>query len=301
MEENREIINKITDLLDQLAMAYYDEQSQKRRLYYFEALTKVLEFLRTEDEWINTLEGSHDLIALLKRGSLETIHQALFFVEVKGLKHQNYVLDCLVPDGIALLSGYIMAPFLDFDNPQTVLGVNFGVGHFFFNQALMWNNPNLCFLAIENDELIGRYLIEKGLLLKQPLEIKKITDWKNQNDRSDLVIGDMRSEVVINPFQTIIDLENLTNAEASLYLVDADFFRGREIAYFKDQIKHVSQLAAFVLLPDAFFQNERFKKAFLILTKTKKITEMGVFALPNINDSQSLQKTLSDIRAYIKE
>ena len=122
---------------------------QKRRLYYFEALTKVLEFCATEDEWINTQEDSHDFIALLKRGSLDIIQQALFFVEVKGLKHQNYVLDCLVPDGISLLSGFILAPFLDYENPQTVVGVNFGVGHFFFNQSLIWKHPNLIFQAIE--------------------------------------------------------------------------------------------------------------------------------------------------------
>ena len=304
-----DVINRVADLIDELAMKVYDDYvANNNKISYLESLTIALEFINGEDYKYSdkSLIETYKLLSDIKINE-EDLRKALFFEEIKAFKHLNLSLDAITPDAVCMIIACIMKRFKN----MNVLDLGIGLGNL---SVILKHYLDVDFnlIGIEQSEVLCNYLKAKANFLQIPMEIhfQDTLDMNYQN--IDAIIADVDNYQYENEYYSsalydlgVRDYDYLLiekhldsgNPDAlSYYIVESDFFSRCDSKTFREVFIKKAYFKAIITLPTSFNKN---KQKIILVVKKKKENEnvsTTVFNIPEIKNNKDINKLLINIR-----
>lgn len=320
------VINQMTDLLDDMAMAFYHSLViEKPKISYLTCLSKTLNSFYDEDiledeklleEDLEIINKSYEEITNITINE-EEMRKALLLLEIKAYKHSNLSLDNITPDGVGIIFTFLidLQKNIKFNN---MLDITVGSG----NLSMVISNytqQDFNLIGIENDEDLCEYLVIKANFLEKNFDIRLQDCLLYNFNNIDCIVGDLPSYEYINEgyssplydagvreFQYLaIERHMFTGHDDTMayYLVNNDFFTLKDNEIFKKEFSKFAYFKAIIVLPPNFSQG--LPKMILVVAKRSenmnKKVETNIFTMPNYHETDKWQNTLRNIKAYLEE
>ncbi len=320
-----DVINKVSDLLDEIAMAYYNSLViEDKKITYLSCLTKTYNYIE-DDECLakdNLLDEDIEKIIKFKKEilqikiNLEELRKAILLLEIKAYKHSFMDLDQITPDGVGVILTFLLDINKHHKKVGNLLDVSVGSGNLI---AVIENysKQKWHYIGIEQNLDLCNYLEAKANFLEIPIDIH-IQDTLELNYQNvDTIIGDIPNYQYENEYYSsplydkgVRDFTYLTierhlssgnNDTRSYYLVDHDFFEYSGSNLFKEEFLKKAFFKAIIVLPQNFFQD----KPKMVLVVDKRLEgikcETNIFTMPNYQEQDKWQQTLKNIKSYLEE
>lgn len=317
-----DMITELVDLLDETVMQYYDAKKQEgKTLYYFDALTSILEAINSSKELLIRDKKTKTEVEILikeirtKNYFFEEKRKALLLLEIKGLKHLNYPLDVITPDTICVIIASLVQSLIENQEHINIIDPNYGLG----NLALIVNEivqVPINWYGIENHERFVNYVRAKTNYLSSELTLYDEDALKQDYPKIDLVISDIavydydndeyeseltKAKITYFPYLLIEKNLNVGDEKTKyLYLVNNDFFKQKGSVFFQKMVDAKGQIAALIMLPLDFFQDDNKGKSFIILNKNPKVRETILFMLPSLDNDEAILTTMKEIKTFLR-
>lgn len=318
------IINEFADILDEMAMAFYNSISvDNKKVSYFDCLTRTLNLFFEEmpfskinlfSEDLAKIKDNEKKIKAIKINQ-EDIRKALLLLEIKGYKHSNYSLDQITPDGVGAIFTFLLDLGQYGKNPN-LLDVTIGTG----NLSMVVSNYSKYewyLQGIEQDLNICNYLLAKANFLQKQLDIHMQDTLELNYQNVDAIIGDLSNYEYNNEYydspmyqKGVRDfsylaierhLQSGNEDTLAYYLVDSDFFNFKGNKEFKEEFQKTAYFKVIIVLPLNFFQGK--PKMIVVVAKRHAgvNASTNIFTMPNFEEKEKWQQTLINIKDYMGE
>lgn len=311
-------INKIADVIDEVAMAYYEAGVATNPHYsYLEALTSSLASINEQKIVVKGLTPEvqtkiKENLTLFDHLPMdqEALRKALFLLEIKAYKHAHYALDQMMPDGVAIIFTFLIN-CLNLEHHTAILDLTLRNANLSVVLA-NYLNGHYHFLGIEANHALCLYDEQKANLLQIHLDIRFQDALKFSYADVGAIVGDLSNYEYQNKYYTspmydegIRDFcylaieKHLASGDddtLGFYLVDADFFSLPNKDLFKKHFEKDGFFKAIITLPPNFFLGE--PKLIVVVAKkcSKYQQRTSIFTMPNYVNQEDWQKTLIKIK-----
>ena len=340
MNVSKETVNFLTDTIDEIVTMYYnyyndiniennaESKDNEIRINYLQALTYILESYMNDDEIeadetiekqildkfaeIDTWFSTHTV-------NSEELRKALLLLNIKGFKQVNFSLDMITPDAVGMLLVHLVSAYFSNNEKINIIDPNIGTG----NLIALINNylPNeVEFTGIENHEILANLLSAEANFMEMNCNIYLQDALTDTFTNHDILVCDIASyqyddsnykselkDQGIDYFPYLLIEKFLSHKNAiskQIYIIDYDFFEQPGSDKFKDFLKTKAIIKSIIALPSSMFLSKDFTKGILILEtldEANKNTKTGVYMLPSLNDTVSLNKILNEIKKDLKK
>ena len=312
------VIDQLYDVLDELAMLYYNHQvGQNPHYMYLEGLTLALSTINEQRIALKGLDSENsDLIKnhIKEFNEInftnEELRKALFLLEIKAYKHAHWGLDAMMPDGVAIIFTFLLE-CLHLEHNATILDLTLKNANLSMVLAT-YLKGDYTLMGIEKNHKLCLYDEQKANLLEVPLAIRFQDSLKFSYSNVDAIVGDLTNEEYVNNYYSsplydegVRDFcylaieKHLASGDddtLAFYLVDADFFSLANKDLFKKHFAKDGFFKAIITLPPNFFLGE--PKMIVVVAKnnSKYQKRTSIFTMPNYDDQDNWQKTLIKIK-----
>lgn len=300
---NANITEKLYDLFDEACMILYDEL----KLDYISALSRfsadILEDVNESllsERAVKRLNELHQEIMELDVNSKEEIRFVLQLLSIKGLKHNYYALDMMVPDSI----GFLMASVINGkfrDKPFSILDTTLKNANMLLAIEERLESSEHQWYGIEQDEKLIDLAIAQSNVLNVEIKIFPFESDSDIYNVFDIVIGYLMSsyqEQKYLPYEVLLKrIENVVNGGYFLYLIDNDFFMQSGIQELKNNLEKSATLVGLITLPVEMVQANQVGKSILI--GKKEVLNSFEMLIVQIKDFQ--EETLFEAVNNIKK
>ena len=336
---NDQLVLKISDILDDAAMLYFDatrnpdiESSevtnyriQKLHLNFYDCLIKIINvFLKVDniedipenfEKQIN--DKLKELEQLFENETInsEELRRALLFQDIKAFKNLHYPIDYITPDAVSYLAYIISSYILKNKKEALILDPNLGTGNLAFTLA-NYLDMDVTLIGYENHELLSRVAAVKADFLQQKLIINQQDCLMVLPNNIDLIVSDPATHNYHNDdyssylydqgisYFPYLLIEHYLKMEKNLKMVliiDNDFFNQKGSNVFKELISKTATIEALIVLPETFFSSINNLKSILVLNinPKEKGTSTEIYQLPNPNEQDKFKSMLNDIRQLL--
>ena len=319
------IINQVSDLIDEIAMSYYHSLvEENKKVTYLTCLTKTLNLFVDYDNLSkdNLLEEDIEKIVSLKKEvesikiNFEELRKAVLLLEIKAYKHSNMALDEITPDAVGVIFTFLLDLEKKEKRSKNLFDITCGTGNL-ISVIQNYSKQKWHFIGVEQNIELCNYLAAKANFLEFYVDIHAQDTLEFNYPNVDTIIGDIPNYEYVNEYyhSTLYDLgvkdftylaieKHLNSGNEhtrAYYLVDSNFFEYSGSVHFKNEFLKHAYFKAIIVLPQNFFQG----KPKMILVVDKRIDgikcETNIFTMPNYQEQDKWQQTLVNIKNYLEE
>ena len=315
-----DVIEKLYDTLDEMAMLLVEHAN----LRYLDALTAASANIMAADvlQEVDT-EIEIKLFALAKElnemeFNSEEVRKALQLALLKGLKSDNLSLDGMTPDGVAVLIGFLVDKLKPESSGLKIADFMVGTGNLLTAVLNTLKETPAAIYGVDSD--YKALELAKMLADMQDYEVQL---YQQSSARAmnvppvDVIIGDLptgRKEEFVHedsvlgavgchylPYLLVENHLNYLNEEGyAIYVIGNDFFSQEYAAKLHEVIQKKAGVFMLLQLPEAMFKQGESGKSLLVLRKQSIASEAFVALIPDFNNKEKVQTTLTKVEDWIK-
>jgi len=315
-----DIIEKLYDTIDEMAMLLVEHAN----LRYLDGLTAASANIMAADvlQEVDT-EIEIKLFALSKElnemaFNSEEVRKALQLALLKGLKSDNLSLDGMTPDGVAVLMGYLVDKLKPEAKGLKIADFVVGTGNLLTAILNTLKETPEAIYGVDSD-----YKMLELAKMMVDMQNYEAQFYQQSSTRDmnvplvDVIVGDLPAKGVEEkahegsalgvagchdlPYLLVENhLDYLSEDGYAIYVIGNGFFSQEHASLLHEVITKKASICMLLQLPTTLFKGDREGKSLLVLRKRKMESEALVAVLPDFNNTEKVQTTLTKVEDWIK-